>query len=138
MLGSVTTTGPGGDGSDDRARDEPDLAVPGTRSLGSDVSAEDAREFDDDELLEEFGGSDEVSIDADPVGLDDPVEVEDVMLGSWSDDDDALGTESGGFGPDRPRDARMPGLYSSGEIDDVRADGDVHDDDLVGQGQDGD
>ncbi len=114
--------------------DEPDVAIPGTASLGSDISAEDLREDDEDGLFDEYGGTEVLRLDAPSVGLDDPVDAEDAMLGSWSDDDDALGTESGGFGPDRRRDARMPGLYSSGEIDDVRADGDVHDDDLVGQG----
>ena len=120
------------------AADENDVdpTIPGTESLGSDVSAEDLREDDEDGLLDEFGGTEVVRLDAPHLGLDDPVDSEDAMLGSWSDDDDALGTESGGFGPDRRRDARMPGLYSSGEIDDVHADGDVHDDDLVGQGRD--
>jgi hypothetical protein len=30
----------------------------------------------------------------------------------------------------------MPGLYESDEIDDVRGDGDVYDDDLTGPGRD--
>ena len=37
-------------------------------------------------------------------------------------------------GAPAPRDARIPGIYSLDEIDDVVAIGDVHDDDLIGQG----
>jgi len=101
----------------------------------------DADELDD--LDDEDEGEDELDHPEDGVSLDEPalgrgdsVLAQDEVLDLWSDDDDALGTESGGFGPDRPRDARMPGIYESGEIDDVRGDGDVNDDDLIGPGPD--
>jgi hypothetical protein len=71
----------------------------------------DLGEYTGERLLDEEGGAD----------------AEDEMLASWSDDDDALGTESGGFGPDRPRDAAMPGLYGSDEIDDVAFDAEAVD-----------
>jgi hypothetical protein len=71
----------------------------------------DLGEYTGERLVDEDGGAD----------------AEDEMLLSWSDDDDALGTESGGFGPDRPRDAAMPGLYGSDEIDDVTFDGEAVD-----------
>jgi len=131
----MTTQRPAEDPFAEADEDDLDTAIPGTESLGSDVAAEDLREDDEEGLLEEFGGTEVLRLDAPHLGLDDPIDSEDAMLGSWSDDDDALGTESGGFGPDRRRDARMPGLYGSREIDDVHAQGDVHDDDLVGQGR---
>jgi hypothetical protein len=115
--------------------DEPHVEIPGQLALGSDMADEDLT--DDEGLLDEYGGPDVVRIPGGDFTGREPADAEDVMLDSWSDDDDALGTESGGFGPDRPRDAAMPGIYSSDEIDDVSAPGDVHDDNLVGQGEDG-
>jgi hypothetical protein len=114
--------------------DEPHTEIPGQQALGSDVAEEDLTS-DDEDLLEDFGGPDVLRLPGGSFGEPEPAGIEEVMLESWSDDDDALGTESGGFGPDRPKDAAMPGIYSSGEIDDVSAPGDVHDDDLVGQGE---
>ena len=99
-------------------------------SDGRDRDLDDFVSLDDVDDVDVTDATDEGSLAA----TEEP-DAEDAMLDSWADDADALGTEAGGFGPDRPRDARMPGLYSLGELDDVAAPGDVHDDDLTGQGQ---
>ena len=68
----------------------------------------DADELDD---LDEGGGEDlldhqedAVFLDARPApGPDDSVLAQDEVLDLFQEDEDALGTETGGFGPDRPR-----------------------------------
>jgi hypothetical protein len=110
--------------SDGRERDEDDV-VPVDEAEPSDLDDLDGDSTGDDvSELTELGS----------LGATEEPDAEDALLDSWADDADALGTETGGFGPDRPRDARIPGIYSLDEIDDVSVIGDVHDDDLVGQG----
>jgi hypothetical protein len=114
-----------------------------TEQRGDDPDFEGGSERDEDDVVpvdeaepaafEDRNQESEVT-DLGSLGATEEADAEDALLDSWADDADALGTETGGFGPDRPRDARMPGIYSLDEIDDVAAPGDVHDDDLVGQG----
>jgi hypothetical protein len=105
-----------------------DLAV--LKELGQADELDDLDQDEGEDLLDH--PEDEVALDARSPRLHDSVLAQDEVLDLWSDDEDALGTETGGFGPDRPRDAAMPGLYESGEIDDAKGDGDVYDDDLTG------
>jgi len=114
-------TEPRGYESDGVERDEDDV-----------IPVDEAEPSDLDDLDGDSTG-DDVSELSDLGATEEP-DAEDALLDSWADDADALGTETGGFGPDRPRDARIPGIYSLDEIDDVVAIGDVHDDDLIGQG----
>jgi hypothetical protein len=74
--------------------------------LGEQDDADDVERGEDDpgqDLLDH--PEDEVSLDARPVTAGDSVLASDEMLETWSDDDDALGTETGSAGPDRPRGA---------------------------------
>jgi len=120
-----------------------------TEHRGYDPADESGPERDEDDVVpvdeaepadvedldgDTVGGSVSELADLGSLGATEEADSEDALLDSWADDADALGTETGGFGPDRPRDARMPGIYSLDEIDDVAAPGDVHDDDLIGQG----
>ena len=117
-------TEPRGYESDGVERDEDDV-IPVDEAEPSDLDDLDGDSTGDDvSELSELGS----------LGATEEPDAEDALLDSWADDADALGTETGGFGPDRPRDARIPGIYSLDEIDDVVAIGDVHDDDLIGQG----
>jgi hypothetical protein len=87
------------------------------------VASGDLGEYTGDRAGEEPARYD----DEGALGATEAADAEDAMLFTWADDDDALGTESGGFGPDRPRDAAIPGLYDADEIDDVRLDAEAVD-----------